>query len=173
MNYQQRPSLLPAHELGPAERKRLGVTRGPGRPRKIALPPSDGSYNAAVAQQRLVHVESDPLVAKGSDEAETLSILRHVAVGVAVESAAILWERRQANLGDQDAAKLCSRRVDALVKLARVVLEIHNRRDDEIRPELLEVVRESFLDVGREAAAETLGSAAPSFIKKLEAAIDS
>ena len=58
------------------------------------------------------------------------------------------------------------------MKLAHVVLDIHKRRDEEIRPDLLKVVRDSFLGLAREASEATLGSANTTFIKKLEATIE-
>ena len=168
-----RPQLhvVPAHHLPAAERAELGVRRGRGRPRQIAVAPSSDDYAAVLDEQRREHVESDPLVQRGADDIEALAVLREVAIGVAVESAAVGWERQQAEREGRDASKLCSRRIDALMKLAQLVLELHARRDDELRPDVLAAVRESFVGVAREAADDTLGVGADSFIARLEAAI--
>jgi hypothetical protein len=163
--------LLPTHHLPAAERAELGVRRGRGRPRRIAVAPSDDDYAAVLDEQRREHVSADPLVQQGAEDVEALAVLREVARGVSVEQAGIAFERRQAEHDGRDAAKLCSRRIDALMKLAQVELELHARRDDELRPDVLAAVRDSFLGVAREAAEETLGVGADSFIARLTKAI--
>ena len=161
--------VIPAHELSAEERAALGVRRGRGRPRKIALAPSSDDYAALIDQQRQAHVERDPLVQVG-DTTETISILRAVSVGIAVESAALQFDRRRAETEGKDATKISTRRIEALVRLAQVVREIHVRRDEELRPDLLDWVRGSFLGVAAEAA-EVLGEAGERYMTRLESAI--
>jgi hypothetical protein len=132
--------VIPLRELEDGERP--VVRRRCGRPRRLETAPtvSDEAYFAAVAAAAsAAESQDEPLNAtlKGTP-AEVL----HAAIkAVAVESAALAWNRRQAQAaGKVDVERISSRRVNALGRLADLVVlrEQLRRESQEMDPELLD-----------------------------------
>ena len=100
------------------------VRRRPGRPKVVRPAPTADEmvYVAAVNAARDVHIEVDPLVGAMRDGADADVVLEQVLAEIATESAALLWEIRQGRTNGRDTAQLCSRRIDALSKIALVQL---------------------------------------------------
>lgn len=148
------------------------VRRRPGRPRKVFPACLDEqSYHQAVAEQRDEHLAQAALVNGGPD---ALAVMEYLVVEVAREAAALAFDARRAEERGQDAGKTSSRRVDALVRLAGLVLERHRLRStsDLVPEEQLAQPRAMLLALFDEAVAENLGSAGATFAAEVRRRIE-
>lgn len=145
---------LPLHAL-PGVR---AAVRLRGRPRKVATRAPEGDargYLSAAAARREAAIAADPLVEACDAHADSVD---GVIAGIARETAALRWERtRLQDRGSETAAQVSSRIVDALGKLASLVVGRHEARRGEPTPAQLAAVRELFLDALEETAASSLG----------------
>jgi hypothetical protein len=105
-------------------------------------------------------------------------------VALAEESAALLWDRRQAEAKGVDSALICTRRIDALAKLAALVLDLQRLGESDLMisegtfrkltvvwQEMLGEVATSTLGVAdaerlRARYAEVLGTARPEDVQE-------
>ncbi len=141
------------------------LRRRRGRPRTLGLEPTidQAAYEAEVAKLRDEHVEADPLVATSRSQDGPRMTLDLLMDGLAQEQAAIGFEARKAERQQrEDVARTISRRVDALLRLAGLVLERERLRREQgaISPQGIATVRRMFFEVVAEAARETLPEAA-------------
>lgn len=128
-----------------------------GRPRKVARAPEGNArvFLAAAAARREAAIEVDPLVVACDVRADAVD---EVIVGIAREAAALRWDRVQLqDRGSETAAQVSSRIVDALAKLASLVVGRHEARRGEPTPAQLDAVWELFVDALEETAASSLG----------------
>ncbi len=130
---------------------------GPGRPVQVARRPSERRHRHVIETQEALqkHLVADPLVAAAAlrDRAETL---RQVLVETSVEAAALAWERSQQPSHHREFARIASRRVTALVQVARVAIDLHQLAPEEPAPATMERVLRSLLEVVVEAARDVL-----------------
>lgn len=83
------------------------------------------AYHDVVARLSDEIIDADPLVSAIDAEKPTLAVLSEVKVGMASEAAALYADRRASQrAGRLDVGQLASRRIDALMKLATLELEI-------------------------------------------------
>jgi len=118
--------LKPTRDLPESERQQLGLPRcGRGRPRRIepASRPVD-DYQQRLDQLRGAAFEADPLlVACRAPVERDPRVIDQSMRGIAVEAAAIGFDRMQAERRGADVSQLCSRRISALAQLASLVCE--------------------------------------------------
>jgi len=132
--------VIPLRELEAGDRP-VFRRRG-GRPRRLETAPtvSDEAYFAAVtAAASAAEAEDRPLNAALKGDAA--GVLDAAINAVAVESAALAWNRRQAQAaGKVDVERISSRRVNALARLAELIVlrEQLRRESHEARPEDVE-----------------------------------
>lgn len=109
------------------------VRRRPGRPRRLERAPlvDEALYNDAVAAEAERAIQEDATVLTSSGAPEPARMIQRALEGAAHESAALGFERRRAiREGRSDAEKISSRRVQALLRVAElVVAREHLRRD--------------------------------------------
>jgi hypothetical protein len=118
------PKLLPLHLL-PDDPETLGVVkRRPGRPKKVRPAPvfEQHEYDAQVAEQRQAHFDSDPLLATLKEGDPSGDVIHQALLGLATESAVLLFDREQAELQGRDIALIATRRIEALSKMASIIL---------------------------------------------------
>jgi hypothetical protein len=158
--------LLPVHAaptVGGASKggHALKVARKPGRPRKVERMPttSDLEYHAAMSAAKDRYIQNDPVVkaalARGMDAA---SSLRTIKAEVAKEAAALRFQRTENEKYGKDTSQLSSRRIDALVRVAHLELEIKRLGAESIdfRGAEMRKVYEIWIGVIREVAEEVL-----------------
>lgn len=150
--------LLPVHDLPREAREVLGVRRGKGRPRQIVCAPDADTYLEVVDAERQASVPVDPVVvATASNPERLLDVLIHEA---AIEAAAIAFECRRAEGEGRDIGQHCSRRIDGLLHVARLVTQRERQRHEvgEPKAEAVEKVRKIFLDSVEAVATATLSA---------------
>lgn len=159
-SHQRYESCTAAPSTVPRGLLRAAVVRGRGRPPTIALTPittlDAASYNALVDEARQGHIEADVVVVGQRDEPELAARLRVVEGSLAKEAAGLLFERRQAEKAGRDGSQISGRRIDALLKLASLVLERQRLGLGGDNAEHLQLVTALFVDTVRRVAAETL-----------------
>jgi hypothetical protein len=132
----------------------------------------ESDYHLAVARLRDDHVARGPLV---SGDPDAVAVIETVVVEVAREGAALGYDARRTEERGGDSAKISSRRVEALTKLAGLVLERERLRREGgvVAPELVEKLKLLFLAEVEGTVRETLGDAGERFIAKLKASLGS
>jgi hypothetical protein len=145
----------------------LGERRRPGRPRSIIRAPTEveRARHQLVAERLRRHVEADPLVRATSAPTDRASPEAFDAAmrEIAREAAGLLRERRQAQFRSRpEAAKIASRRISALERLAGLLLErLRLGPDERVEPQDPKVrkIVALFMTDFRECAFETLSAA--------------
>lgn len=164
-------NVIPLHAVPTQLGER--IERKPGRPRKVRLAPtaSENQYQDTMNRLREAALATDPILAAHSSE-ETV---RCVIEQLASEAASLLWEREQAqDRGLESAAQLSSRRVDALSKLANVVVAAHRLGvyGNDPSPEKLKMVLNQWMKTISDVTYEILPAEdACSFMTRYEAVI--
>jgi hypothetical protein len=126
------PTPLPLHLVThDSAGKELLIKRRPGRPRKVVPAPSavESDYIEQINTARDRHIEGDPLVASLGGREDTGRVLRAIIEALAREAASLRWEIRRGREAGRDTAQLCSRRIDALSKIALVYLGLRRLGD--------------------------------------------
>jgi hypothetical protein len=120
---------LPLHSVS----GHLHVRRGPGRPRKARpAPDADAlAYEEMAGQALEEHVGADAVVAAAELRQGAAELFDGIIVAVARETASLAWELRHSR-DQRDVERMRSRRVDALVSLARLVQERHRAERDRL-----------------------------------------
>jgi hypothetical protein len=153
--------LTPVRDLPRAERQRLGVPReGRSRPRTIApAPPPRDNYLEQLAHLRAEAAAADPIVDATTDPERSAEVLDQTLLALAVEAAAIGFERVRAEREGRDVGQLCSRRVDGLSRLASLVVERARWEPDtlDLRSPKMQKAVDYFNAMLAETAEETLG----------------
>lgn len=170
--------IIPIMPTTPAEP--VIAKRKPGRPKKVRPQPTadQEAYERAVAEARREALDGDSLLGLlQSDRPDAAAVLHAVTVATAEEQASLLWERMRVEERNGDAQRIASRRIDALAKLAALVLERHKLRitdDDEIRGAQFQKVEQLWMTSISDCAKETLPSeTATVFLDRLMAAMAS
>jgi len=138
------------------------VRRKPGRPKKLRPRPSadQAEYERAVAEARQRAMAEDHLLGLlRSERPNPAAVLHAVSVETAREQAALLWDRMRVEERNGDAQRISSRRIEALSKLAALVLERRKlgiSEDDDIRGEPFARVEQLWIDMLREVARDVL-----------------
>jgi hypothetical protein len=165
--------LLPLHDLPRDERGRLGVTRGRGRPRRIEPAPSRDAYLEELDELRVEHAARDPLVALEPVPGDRLRALDESIRAMAVEAAALGFDRRQAEQRGADIGQLASRRCDALARIAALVVERSRYSEGELPPALLAKLIDFFMATVSETAGACLPlEKAETFLGALRALVE-
>ena len=132
--------VIPLRELEHGDRP--VVRRRGGRPRRLETAPtvSEEAYFAAVAAAAsAAEAQDEPLNA--TLKGDPTEVLDAAIRAVAVESAALAWNRRQAQAaGKVDVERISSRRVNALGRLAELIVlrEQLRRESQELDPQLVD-----------------------------------
>jgi len=165
--------LRPLHDLPRDERESLGVTRGKGRPRRIEPAPSRDAYLEHLDELRVEHASRDPLVALEPVPGDRLRALDESIRGMAVEAAALGFDRRQAEQRGADIGQLASRRCDALTRIASLVVERLRYSDAELPPVHLAKLIDLFMATVTETAEACLPTEkAEAFLGALRALVE-
>ncbi len=134
----------------------------PGKPRKISPAPSadEFAYIEAAGQARKTLIASDPLLGVLDERGPTEDVVHRTIVGVAEETAALRWDREQAEAqGFLVAEKIAARRIDGLHKLATTVLEAKKQGtygDVDFQSAQFHRVEQLFIDTIAETLRETV-----------------
>lgn len=161
--------LRPLRDLPRDERCQLGVCReGRARPRRIEHRPARDDYHERLAELRDAAAQKDPLVT-AKDQNALVEAMREIAV----EAAAVKFERVKAEREGKDPSGYCSRRVSALAGLAALVVDRARWQSDDldVRSDRFQKIVTYFMDVLKEVAAETLGPDAERFLAAYESRI--
>jgi len=131
--------VIPIAQLAGGER--TIVRRRKGRPRRVETAPTvdEEAYLAAVtAAAAAAEAHDEPLQATRNGGAG--HVVDAAIRAVAVETAALAWDRRKAQAAGSDAGRVSSRRTNALMRLADLVLvrEQLRRESQDLDPELLD-----------------------------------
>lgn len=174
--------LLPVHAAprvgGKGRGSELKVHRQPGRPRKVERMPttSDLEYHALMAEEKERAILEDPVVkaalAKGGDPA---TVLRMIKIEVAKEAAALRMTRLENEKFGKDTGQTSSRRIDALVKVANLELEIRKLGAEaiDLRAERFQKIFAIWITSIRDVAGEVLSpEQLDLFFNKLTTALD-
>lgn len=155
-------SLLPVH-AAPYTQNRprsegggdaLKVQRSRGRPRKIERMPttSDLEYHAQMAAERGSFIDQDQVVKSIRAGNDPLAVLKYVKEQVAVEQAALHFQRIENEKHGRDTAQVSSRRIDALKKIADIELELKKLGGDvvDVNGEHMQRIFKFFIEKVRE-----------------------
>ena len=127
--------LLPVH-AAPQDSSGnvIKVTRGRGRPRKVARMPTtrDLEYHALMTEAKAKAIDSDTVVKAAIGRADTPELLRLIKVEIAKEAAALRCARIENEKFGRDTSAISSRRIDALNKVAAIEFEIRKLGADVI-----------------------------------------
>lgn len=150
------------------------VRRRPGRPRRVERGPTvdEAEYHRVVSEQADRFIDADPVLIASQRENST-ALVSAAMVETARESAALLFERERAqSQGKLETAVVASRRVDALVRLAGLVVERQRLRllDPEPDPRTVMKLKTIFFGLVSEAVEEIMpAEVSDSFMSKLNA----
>ena len=141
----------------------LAVPRGAGRPKKKDASEEEdpSTYYAAMSQAKASFVDADGLVSASTVRTDSVEMLRMVKSEIAREAAALHFQRLEAEKAGKDTSQLSVRRIDALVKIANMELEIRRLGADiiDLRSEKFQKVFRLWIEMLRQAAAETMNPA--------------
>jgi hypothetical protein len=133
----------------------------PGRPREIAAAPTadEFSYIETQGELRRALIEADEVLRALEVRAPSEDVVHRTIVGVAEETAALRYDREQAEArGFLVAEKISARRIDGLSKLATTVLEAKKQGiygDFDLRGPQFQRVERAWIDMIAEALRET------------------
>ena len=158
-NYPSSNAIVPIPPAHPQEE--VVARRKPGRPRVVRPAPDHDEYEYVQAQReaRTKLIEGDSLLRSLERQGTTDTVIHEVVVRLAEETAALRWDREQAE-GDGFlvADKIASRRIDGLSKLATTVLEAKKQGiygDFDLRGPQFQRVERAWIDMIAEALRET------------------
>lgn len=114
--------VVPLHDLTGEP----GVQRKRGRPNKVEKRPDlyDAWYHQQTSEERARHIDADQVVQAVRGRSDATEVLQGIRQAVAEEAAALQFQRRELEKRGRDAAQVSSRRIDALVQLGRIELEL-------------------------------------------------
>ena len=153
--------LLPVHAAphGP-DRHPLKMQRRAGRPRKVERAPttSDLEYHAAMVEEKAKFVDNDPVVVASQKHTDPLSMLAFIRTEVAKESAALHFQRLENEKHGKDTSQISTRRIDALKKIAEIVLEVKKLGADviDVHSEKFQMIFSIWIGIIREIAESTM-----------------
>ena len=153
--------VVPLHDVDPGD---VLVRRRPGRPRKVERRPlaDEGNYMTEMQLHAEYLEERDDVLRDAQDTtANPGVVLGRMVEHAARESAAIAFERRRAQgRGLVGAPALCSRRIDSLISVARLVCERARAVQGEVdvRSREMQVIVHDFVMTINSVAEETLPS---------------
>tara|TARA_Y100000310_G_scaffold334397_1_gene414084 strand:- start:369 stop:1052 length:684 start_codon:yes stop_codon:yes gene_type:complete len=105
------------------------VMRGrPGRKPRVQLQPVSSNV-AEVAEARVAHIENAPLLKATKKDAEGDGVLHALLVGMAEESAAIEFERQEAERHGRDTSNISAKRARVLKGMADTWLKRKEKLD--------------------------------------------
>lgn len=106
--------------------KQVAVKRGPGRTKLIEKAPTVGDleYHYKAVKDKQAFIENDPLVKAVTGRADSFEILRQVKEQISKETAALNFQRIENEKRGKDTAQISSRRIDALLKVANIELDM-------------------------------------------------
>jgi hypothetical protein len=118
------------------------------------------------------HVDGDPLVEAVVADASRVEVLRHALVAIATEAASIAYELHKKPLG-REAERARSRRLDALVAVAKIQAMIAAEEQGEPPRQVVERVTEIWLRDVAHIASEVLdGESVTALMRGVRARID-
>jgi hypothetical protein len=154
----------PIIPMPPSTDGEVVVRRKPGRPRKIRPAPTadQAEYERSVAQARERAMAEDALLGLlRTERPDPVTVLHMVTVATAEEQAALLWDRERVEERNGDAQRISSRRIEALGKMATLVLEqkkLGISGDADPRSPQYRRIEKLWLDTIADCARETLPS---------------
>lgn len=115
--------VLPLHA---ATAPRIPVKRGRGRPKKVEPKPTvdDLAYHAKMTAEKAAFVDKDGVVVAKRQRKESMEILQSIAEQIAMEAAALHFQRIENEKHGKDVAQISSRRIAALKEVANIELEV-------------------------------------------------
>lgn len=149
---------LPLHVVArDANGNPVPVRRGPGRPRKVRVAPSaDGAtYDAEVRAACRRHVETDAVVRASELRNGSVDLAWAILRALAQETASISWEIEQ-RPSSRETERARSRRIEGLLAVARLRVEIQRAEAGDVTPHRFEVLRTMLLETILGVAHDTL-----------------
>ena len=138
----------------------VSVKRGRGRPRKIELAPtvSDLEYHAAASRAKAEFIASDPLVKAIIAKADSNIVLTHIKEQIAREAAELQFERSESDKLGKDGMLHSAKRVQALVKIADLEIEMKKLGGDviDLKSERFQKIFAMLIDKMQEVARTTM-----------------
>jgi len=153
-------STIPLHAaLLDEDGRVLRVRRRPGRPR-LVTPARDVDELAWLEEsdRRLqVHIDRDDLTIAVHNGEGAEAVLCAIKIGIATEAANLKWEAIYARDRTRQLEQIRSRRIDALCKLSRVVIdECRAGIDPDLSPARVATLKNLWLEVLTTVARQTM-----------------
>jgi hypothetical protein len=153
------------------------VRRRPGRPRVVRPQPDhdEAAYVARVAELAHQSIEGDPLVQAMDAPMTPIERLDIVIRSLARECAGLLYDRERVQAEGRDGVpQLCSRRIDGLLKLARLVVEreILKRASGQMDDETVLKLVAMLVAAVHEVIHDVAPNQADEFMRMLQARVD-
>lgn len=119
------PKLLPMHSL-PTDPSLGQIRRRPGRPRRARPAPvfDENDYNAKLDEQRQQHLAKDPVLSALTRRDDGMEVVHRSLLALAQEAASLRFARERGELEGKDISVTASRRIDALSKMATLLLAV-------------------------------------------------
>lgn len=137
-----------------------GIKRGRGRPRKVEPKPiaSDLAYHAEMSERKARFIDTDAMVAASKDRRESIEFLQQVKKEIALESAALHFQRIEHEKFGKDVTQISRNRIAALREVASIELEIKKLGVDaiDLKSEKFQKIFRLLLEKLNEAASEVL-----------------
>jgi hypothetical protein len=114
-------NVVPMHAVGGAI-----VKRGRGRPKKVQVQPTadDLAYHAEMTRRKATFIDADSIVSGTRDRKDAIEVLQRIKEQIALEAAALHFQRLENEKIGKDSAQVSSRRIAALREVAAIELEI-------------------------------------------------
>lgn len=149
---------LPIHAVArDGDGNPVRVGRGPGRPKRVRVAPvaDEAAYNAALRAAREAHVEDDAVVRAAELRDGAIDLGWALLRSIARETASIRWEIEQ-RPSSREAERARSRRIDGLLVIARLRIELHRAEAGELTPRRLHALKRLLLETILAVATECL-----------------
>jgi hypothetical protein len=147
--------VVPLHSVGGIPAK-----RGRGRPRKINPQPttSDLEYHKEMTRRKATFMDADPIVAGTKEHKDPIEVLHRIKEQIALEAAALHFQRIENEKIGKDSAQVSSRRISALKEVAQIELEIRKLgvHTVDLKSEQMQRVFKMFITKIRDEAKEVL-----------------
>lgn len=131
-----------------------------GRPRKVErMPtPADLEYHAQASEEKAKFIESDPVVLAAQGKLDPVAVMKLLRTEIAREAAALHYQRIENEKYGKDTSQTSTRRIDALLKIANIEMEIKKIGTDaiDLHGERFQKVFALWVEMMRETAAELL-----------------
>jgi hypothetical protein len=160
-HHQQLRELRPLHLVKTSDGLPVETRRRRGRPRQIvAVAPDQEQYQAQVTEMLEQWIATDEVVTATTRGEGPAGVVSKILGAVAMETAALGYERHRAALEGRDVSELSARRVRALGRLSDLVLlllQLDGGGQLDLDGKVMAQVEGLWMSLVQETANETLG----------------